>query len=281
MQISVGLPNTLPEADGDLIMNWARRSDEGPFASLGVFDRLAYDSYEPLTTLAAAAGVTDRIRLASTIVIAPLRSTTLLAKEAATIDVLSGGRLTLGVAVGARKDDYDVGEGDYRSRGSRLNEQLKTLRSYWKDPQLGPKPLQAGGPQLLVGGLNDAAFARMARYADGYIHGGGPPQAFARAVEKARAAWSDADREGKPALWGMGYYALGSAAEIEAGADYLRDYYAFAGPFAEKIAAGLLTSPEIIRGFIRGYEEAGCDELLLFPTVANVAQLDHLAEAVF
>lgn len=79
----------------------------------------------------------------------------------------------------------------------------------------------------------------------------------------------------------MGYYALGNVAEIEAGADYLRDYYAFAGPFAEKIAAGLLTSPENIRGFIRGYEEAGCDELLLFPTVANVAQLDHLAEVVF
>ncbi|MDA2933276.1 LLM class flavin-dependent oxidoreductase [Acidobacteria bacterium AH-259-D05] len=280
MQIGVGLPNTVPEADGELIMTWARRSDEGPFSCLGVLDRLVYDSYESLTTLAAAAGITNRIRLASTIVIAPLRSTALLAKEAATIDVLSGGRLTLGVAVGARKDDYDLGEGDYGSRGSRLDKQLKTLRTHWKEGTLGPKPVQSNGPQLLVGGLHDAAFARMARYADGHISGGGPPKAFARNAEKARAAWSDAGREGQPALWGMGYYALGGTAETEAGTNNLLDYYAFAGPFAEKIASGLLTSPEVIRELIRGYEEAGCDELLFFPTVANIVQLDRLAEVI-
>jgi alkanesulfonate monooxygenase SsuD/methylene tetrahydromethanopterin reductase-like flavin-dependent oxidoreductase (luciferase family) len=117
----------------------------------------------------------------------------------------------------------------------------------------------------------------MARYADGYAHGGGPPRAFASAAGRARAAWSDFGRPGRPELWGQGYFALGKE---DAGADYLRDYYAFTGPFAEKVAAGNLTSPGAIRDFVRGYEEEGCDELVLFPTVPDLNQLDRLADVL-
>jgi len=123
----------------------------------------------------------------------------------------------------------------------------------------------------------------MARYADGYVHGGGPPRAFAGAVSRARAAWIDLGRpreDGRPRLWGQGYFALGGEAEVEAGAHYLLDYYAFTGPFAEKIAAGNLTSPQGVNEFVRGYEEAGCDELVMLPTVADIAQLDRLAEVL-
>jgi alkanesulfonate monooxygenase SsuD/methylene tetrahydromethanopterin reductase-like flavin-dependent oxidoreductase (luciferase family) len=116
----------------------------------------------------------------------------------------------------------------------------------------------------------------MARFADGYVHGGGPPRAFARAASEARAAWNDAGRPGQPELWGQAYFALDGTEE--AGAAYLKDYYAFTGPFAEKIAAGLLTTPEGIAELLRGYEEAGCDELILFPTVAQMAQIESLAE---
>jgi hypothetical protein len=117
----------------------------------------------------------------------------------------------------------------------------------------------------------------MARYADGYAHNGGPPRAFARAAASALAAWSDLGRPGRPLLWGQGYFALG---DEDAGDKYLRDYYAFTGPFAEKIAAGNLTSARAIRDFVRGYEEAGCDELILFPTVADLGQLERLAEVL-
>jgi len=126
--------------------------------------------------------------------------------------------------------------------------------------------------------LSDQGYARMVRYADGYVHGGGPPRAFARAADKAYAAWSDTGRPGKPQLWAQGYFALGNDAVKEAGYRYLRDYYAFTGPFAERIAAGLLTSPQAVAQFIRGYQDAGCDELVLFPTVPDLAQLDRLAE---
>lgn len=280
MNVGIGLPNTTAGLDRDLILTWARQADEGPFSSLGVFDRVMYNCYEPLTTLAAAAAITHHIRLATTIVIAPLRNTTMLAKTAATVDALSGGRLTLGVAVGARQEDYEVARVEYSARGKIISEQLRRLRSAWEEEAFGPKSSQARGPELLIGGSSDVTFARVARYADGYVHGGGPPRAFARAAEKARVAWVDAARPGQPRLWGQGYYALGDSDIIEAGANYLRAYYAFTGPFAEKIAQGLLTTPQAIIQFIRGYAEAGCDELILFPTVSDLAQLQRLAEVI-
>src|SRR5260221_8020121 len=202
----------------------------------------------------------------------------MLAKAAASLDALSNGRLVLGLAVGARKEDYDFAGIDYRGRGKRPSEQISTLASIWEDSTICPAAVRPGGPDLLIGGLSDRGYARMARYADGYIHGGGPPGAFARAADNARAAWSDAGRPGKPQLWAQGYFALGDDTIKDAGHRYLRDYYAFTGPFADRIAAGLLTSPQAIAQFMRGYEEAGCDELVLFPTVPGLAQLDRLAE---
>jgi alkanesulfonate monooxygenase SsuD/methylene tetrahydromethanopterin reductase-like flavin-dependent oxidoreductase (luciferase family) len=199
MNIGVGLPNTTPGADGELLLEWARRADAGPFSSLAVLDRLVYDSFEPFAVLAAAAAVTERLRLATMIAIGPLRNTVLLAKQAASIDALSRGRLTLGLAVGARLDDYDVAGVEHRGRGDRLSEQLAYLRGGGGDG-IGPA---VGGLELLVGGSSGQAYARMARYADGYAHGGGPPRAFAGAAARAKAAWSDLGRPGRPRLWGQ------------------------------------------------------------------------------
>src|SRR5207245_11676259 len=105
-----------------------------------------------------------------------------------------------------------------------------------------------------VGGAAGPAFARAARYADGYVHGGGPPRAFATAAARSRAAWADACRPGRPQLWGQGYFALGDA---ERGAAYLRSYYEFTGGFAEKVAAANLVTPQAVKDFVRGYEEEG------------------------
>jgi alkanesulfonate monooxygenase SsuD/methylene tetrahydromethanopterin reductase-like flavin-dependent oxidoreductase (luciferase family) len=278
MNIGVGLPTSTSGISGELLLEWAKRADAGPFSSLGVVDRIAYHNYEPFTALAAAAAVTRRVRLATMVVIGPLRNTVILAKQAASLDALSDGRLTLGLAVGARGEDYQVSGIDSRGRGRRFGEQLEALRDIWEEGKIGPTP-KSPGPHVLVGGSSGEALARMARYADGYMHGGGPPRAFAAAAAKALAAWSDLGRPGRPRLWGMGYFALGDGT-ADAGARYLRHYYAFTGSFAEKIAAGNLTSPGAIADFIRGYEDAGCDELVLFPTVSMVEQIDRLAEVI-
>src|SRR6266566_4661467 len=163
MRVGVGLPTGIAGTDGQLVIEWARRADAGPFSSLGVIDRLVYGNYEPLTVLAAAAAVTRRVLLATTIVIGPLHNTSLLAKVAASIDALSEGRLVLGLAVGARKEDYEAAGVEYGSRGKRLSEQLALLRSLWEEGAIGPKAARARGPELLVGGLSDAGFARLAR----------------------------------------------------------------------------------------------------------------------
>jgi alkanesulfonate monooxygenase SsuD/methylene tetrahydromethanopterin reductase-like flavin-dependent oxidoreductase (luciferase family) len=278
MNIGVGLPTSTPGISGELLLDWAKRADAGPFSSLGVVDRVAYHNYEPFTALAAAAAVTKRVRLATMVVIAPLRNTAMLAKQAASVDALSGGRLTLGLAVGARGEDYQASGIETRGRGRRFSEQLEAIRDIWEEGKIGPTP-KTTGPRVLVGGSSGEALARMARYADGYMHGGGPARAFAGAATKALAAWSDLGRPGRPILWGMGYFALGDGS-AELGTEYLRHYYAFTGPFAEKIAAGNLTSPGAIADLIRGYEDAGCDELILFPTVSSVEQIDRLAEVI-
>jgi alkanesulfonate monooxygenase SsuD/methylene tetrahydromethanopterin reductase-like flavin-dependent oxidoreductase (luciferase family) len=274
MRVGIGLPNSVPGTPGPLLLDWARRAEQGPFTSVGVVDRVAYDCHEPFATLAAAAAVTERVRLVTMVVIAPLRTAGVLAKEAATLDAISGGRLTLGLAVGARAEDYDAAGVPHAGRGARLEEQLGELRDRWEG---GPGP--KASPELLVGGSSDAAFARAARYADGYVHGGGPPRAFARAAERARAAWTDLGRPGAPALWGQSYFALGDDAG-ERGRSFMRDYYAFTGPFAEKIAEDLMTTPQDVAARLRGYAEAGCDELVLLPAVNDPEQADRLADVV-
>ncbi len=211
------------------------------------------------------------------VAIGPIRPAAVLAAQAASLDALSGGRLTLGVSLGARPDDYDAAGASWRGRGRQLSDQLAAMRDIWEGTSVGPRPASAGGPDLLVGGGSGAAFLRAARHADGYVHGGGPPRAFASAAERARAAWTDAGRPGEPQLWGQSYFSL---ADPEAGAAYLRHYYAFTGPFAERVAAGLLDSPKAVREQVAGYAEAGCDELVLLPATSDPSELDRLADAL-
>ena len=277
MRIGIGLPTSTPGASGAGLLAWARRAEEGPFSSLGVVDRLVYDSFDPHVALAAAAAVTSRLTLCTMIAIAPVRRTAILAKQAASIDAISGGRLVLGVSIGARRNDYEAAGAQYAGRGATLSKQLAELRDIWEDEAVGPAPVSDGGPKLLVGGGSGASFQRAARHADGYVHGGGPPRAFASAADKARAAWVEAARPGEPALWGQSYFSL---ADPAAGDVYMRDYYAFTGGFVERIAAGLLTTPEAIREQVRGYADAGCEELVMLPATSHPDELDRLAEVV-
>ena len=277
MQVGVGLPTGVPGTNVELITRWAVQADEGPFASLGVLDRVVYDSIDPIVGLSAAAAVTKRIELVTSILISPLRETSTLAKQLLSLSAMAGGRLTVGTAIGARGDDYANSEFTKSSRGRRLTEQLAQLRTLDGDgairaPGFEP-PLR-----LLVGGSSGAAYARMAQLSDGWIHNGSPPKLFERQRDDARAAWADAGRPGEPEVWSMAYYALGDAQE--AGRDYLLDYYAFTGAFAQRIADAVLTTPLQVREYLQAYADAGCDHLILFPTVPELEQLDLLADVV-
>lgn len=277
VRVGIGLPSAIPGRDPRLLIDWARQAEEAGFTSLGVIDRVTYDSSEPLVALAAAAAVTSRIRLVSMVIIGPLHNPVLLARQAASLDALSEGRLTLGLGVGARTEDYETAGVDYRRRGHILTQQLARIRDHWEDGRVGPQPVSAGGPDLLVGGASPAAFLRAARLADGYVHGGGPARSFAGAATKVRAAWEDVGRPGSPQLWAQAYFGLSDAEAVNS---YLLDYYRFAGPFAQRIADAGLTTATQLTNFIRAYEEVGCDELVLLPTIANLSEVERLASIV-
>lgn len=289
MDIGIGLPNTVPGTTGEQLTEWARRADDAGFSSLGTIDRIVYPNLEPMIALAAAAAVTDRIRLATTILIAPTRiSGAVLAKQAASVQKISGGRMVLGVAVGGREEDYEVAGADFGSRGESFERMLFDIRRTWSgsdassgaahDQGIGPD-VSDPPPRLLVGGQIDAAFRRAAEFGDGWIAGGGTPDMFAGAKAKLDAAWSEAGREGEPRTAALAYYALGDEAEAQANA-YLKEYYAFLGDMADQIAGGAAKDAQTAKGYVEAFEAVGCDELIMFPTSSDPDQVDLLAEAV-
>src|SRR3954463_6687317 len=130
MDVGIGLPNAVRGVDRAGVVDWAVRAERAGFSTLGTIDRIAYPNFESLIVLAAAAAVTERIRLVTDILIAPLRANTaLLAKQAATIDGLSGGRLVLGLSPGGREDDYTVSGLDFGARGRVFDRQLEELEA--------------------------------------------------------------------------------------------------------------------------------------------------------
>jgi alkanesulfonate monooxygenase SsuD/methylene tetrahydromethanopterin reductase-like flavin-dependent oxidoreductase (luciferase family) len=287
VDIAIGLPATIPGTSGSLVLDWARRADAGPFSSLGILDRLVYPNYETMITLAAAAAVTDRIRVMSTILIAPLRRGGVLAKQAATLDALSGGRLTLGIGVGAREDDFRAAPASFHDRARRFEEQLELMRRVWSGQPvsdevgaMGPPPAQPGGPELLIGGYSPTAIRRVGRWGDGYISGGIPdPEQVRQMFDVAEESWRAEGREGRPRLVGCIYYALGPNAN-ERGAHYIRDYYSFFRPAVEGMVRSIPSSTESIRGLFQAFEDIGADELVCWPTIAELDQVDQLAELV-
>jgi len=280
MDVGIGLPATIPGVSGQQIIEWARRAEGRGFSTLGTIDRVVYGNDEPLVTLAAAAAVTGTIKLATTVLLAPLRANAaLLAKQAASVDHISNGRLVLGIAVGGREDDYDVSGVDFHTRGRRFDEQLETFARVWSgEAGVGPAPPR-GRPTVLIGGQADAAFRRAARHGDGWIMGGGAPDQFREGKAKLEAAWEDAGRDGAPRTASLAYFALGDGAE-QAADSYLHDYYGFLGEIADMIASSAATDAETVRQYVAGFTEAGCDELILFPCSPDPEQVDLLADAL-
>jgi len=279
------MPATVSGVTGERLLEWARIADAGPFSSLGIIDRLAYDNFEPLVTLAAAAAVTGRVRLMTTVLVAPLHNTGVLAKQVATLNAISGGRLSLGVGVGGREDDFEVAPASFKDRGRRFEEQLETMRRIWSGEPIdgigpiGPTPRRANGPELLIGGVSSTAIARVGRWADGFISGFGSMEQARRGFSLAQASWSAAGRPGKARFVGGLYFGLGQNATSRAHAHFLR-FYSYMGSQASQLVAYVLTSEEDIIRAIRRCGDIGMDELVLWPTIDETEQLERLGELI-
>jgi alkanesulfonate monooxygenase SsuD/methylene tetrahydromethanopterin reductase-like flavin-dependent oxidoreductase (luciferase family) len=284
VEIAIGLPTTIPGATRDQVLEWARRADAAGFSGLGTIDRLVYPNYEPLIALTAAAAVTERIRLITAIALLPLRAkAALVAKQAASLQALSGGRLVLGVAPGGRADDYEAVGVPFDRRGKLMDEMLDEMKRLWAGEErgfaggVGPD-VSADPPSILVGGQADAAFRRAAAYGAGWINGGGPPEAFARGRDQAAAAFRDAGRTEQPRAVSLTYFSLDADPEQQT-RETIGDYYAFAGEYQAAVIEATAKGEDEVKQRVRGFAEAGCDELIMFPASPDPDQVDKLAAA--
>jgi alkanesulfonate monooxygenase SsuD/methylene tetrahydromethanopterin reductase-like flavin-dependent oxidoreductase (luciferase family) len=290
MKIGMNLPVMVPGLDRDTILQWARRVDVGPYSSLAAGERITFPNPEIMVTMGAAAAATERVRLALTIVVLPMHSPVLIAKQVATLDVISGGRVTLGLGIGARAEDYRaVGATFDARRLRRMEGQIALMRRIWAGENVvegagrpvEPFPVQPGGPELLAGALAPDSVRRAARWADGICGFSFGPSAeeIGSAFDTARQSWTAAGRAKAPRLVTSFWFALGSRAREQLD-EYLTRYLAFMG---QELAAALVpmvttTSAAALRTATRMVEDLGADELILVPTTSDPEEVERVAD---
>ena len=295
--------------DREAIFDWIARIERGPYASLCFGERISFRNPDAVALMAAAAVLTRRVRLVTTVMIAPIHSPVLLAKQCATIDVLSNGRLSLGVGIGGREEDFLATGTDLAlHRNDRLGELVASMRRVWageivvpgaRSP-VGPPPVQKGGPPVLCGAMGPRATRLAARWADGLCgyswgprpEGARPTFALASHVwtlrdmetqfEAARRAWKEAGRERPPRLAVGLWFALGPRGreQIES---HLRRYLNWLAPAEiEPLLpiAGFAGSARELRALLRQIADVGADEVQLVSTALDPDQVEHAAEAI-
>lgn len=296
--IGVALPN-LPGVTPPLIPEFARRIEAGGFDAIWSLDRLVYENPDPLVSLAACAAVTSRVRLGTSILLAPLHPPVVLAKQLATLDLLSGGRLTVGVGIGGRPDDFSGAGVPFAGRGARTAEAIRIMKQVWAGQAIrhrgrhftvecgpvGPAPAQRPRPPVWMGGIQEPALRRVGRIADGFIGtGGAGPEGFRAAWERVRRSLADAGRpvEGFPNAC-LTYFCVADdreQARREAMATLTRYYGPQCTSWYDPERALVFGPPEECARRVRAYLDAGVQHLILVPTTPDVAQVDQVAREV-
>jgi alkanesulfonate monooxygenase SsuD/methylene tetrahydromethanopterin reductase-like flavin-dependent oxidoreductase (luciferase family) len=281
MDIAVGLPSHLPGARRPDIVAWARRAEELGFASVVVTDRFAYDQLEPLSVLAVAGAVTERIKLRTSVMVLPNRGEAApLAKQLASLQVLMEGRLEIGVGVGDRDIDYRLAGAQHRGRHRRLEVMLDEMQAVWAGRDeyelVGPRPPTSGIP-IMIGGTGPNTWHRVAQFGTGWTFAIGSPDDFAAGARGVLEAWGARGRAGRPRLAAQRYFNLGSRHRQEAD-QFLRTYFAFLGPFVDSFIAGTPLDAETVGIVAEAFRQGGADELAFLPTSADPDELEQLAE---
>ena len=279
MRIGIGLPNHVAGVSGAVIGSWARRAEERGFESLTTIDQLLYPSLDSVIALAVAAGATSTVGLVTNVLLAPLYSTPVLAKQLGSLAACAGDRLTVGIGVGSRADDYDAVGVDFARRGRILDEQLVAMRRDWGvNAGLCPAPVQI---PLLFGGRSEATIRRATTIGDGWVAGAlrdfETQSAYAGRI---RAGWQAAGRAGTPQIHASVNFALGTDTTVQRGRDHLARYYGFKPDYAQLNVDDMIHSADDARAAVRAYRDLGFDRLLFHPAVASIDQVDLLADAV-
>jgi len=275
MKIGIGLPNNVAGAPGPLMVDWARRAEHRGFESVTTIDRLVYPSLDSIVALALAAGATTDLALVTNVLLAPLYPPAILAKQLETLALAAGDRLTVGVAVGARADDYLAAGVDFDRRGRLLDEEVTAMREAWRG---APEPVHI---PLLFGGRSRATLRRAATVGDGWAAGAlRDYKGQSEFADRVRAAWREAGRADNPHTHASVNVAIGDEHVAESGRNHLAHYYGFKPEYAKLNVDDIITSSRDARDTVRAYSDLGFDRLLFHPAVASLDQVDRLADAV-
>jgi alkanesulfonate monooxygenase SsuD/methylene tetrahydromethanopterin reductase-like flavin-dependent oxidoreductase (luciferase family) len=292
MKIAMTLPGMDPGLDRRNLMEWVSRVEAGPFSTLAFGERMAFYNPELIALFGACAVLTTRVTLRSTVIVLPLHNPILLAKQLATLDVLSDGRLSVGLGIGGREEDLIAVSADpARARNAALAEEVETMRRVWRGEivvdgllrPVEPKPVQDGGPELLAGAMGPRAIRLAASWAAGLcgFTWSATPAEIAPTFEIAREAWREAGR-GAPKLITGTWFALGDGARDQM-AEHLGRYMNWLDP-AEREAAqkssGFTGDAQQLCDLLRRIEDLGADEFHLVPTSGNPDEVSRAADAV-
>jgi alkanesulfonate monooxygenase SsuD/methylene tetrahydromethanopterin reductase-like flavin-dependent oxidoreductase (luciferase family) len=219
------------------------------------------------------------------VLITPIRNTAILAKESATLDVLSNGRFSLGIGLGGREDDYIAAEATYKNRGKRLDQQLDLMKRIWAGDSLnaaapiGPRPVQPNGPELIMSGFVPKAFERLARYGDGYVSALNDVPTIEKTFRSIERSWREAGRSGKPRLIAQIDIAL-ETRRVGQGRQNILDYYAISPPYDIYKSNTMLTTEQQLRDIIPALEAIGADEVVFFTWSDEIEQIDRIANLI-
>jgi len=290
MKIGLCMPYMTRDYDRERILTWARKIDRGPFDSLSCGERMTGHTFEMNTILTAAAVVTERVRLIPSLYVLPMRSAVMTAKEVASLDVISNGRISVTVGVGGRPNDYRAVGAPFERRHQRLDDQVAQMKQVWRgEPlwdgaeEIGPVSPQGPNIPLYAGAMGPKAIARAAKWADG-IYGCSMPgdrEGHQQIFDMAKDAWKAEGRTGKPYLIGSFWYSLAPNAEAEL-KGYVHAYMKYMGDDVANYMSGAMTrhTPDAIREAIENVRAAGADELLLVPATAHYDEVDRLVELI-
>lgn len=287
------LPVMEPDVSAGVLADWARAVDEGPFSALCWGERIAFGNPDSLTLLGALSAWTERVRLVATVIVPQLHDPVLLAKALATADLLSGGRLTVGIGVGGRHEDYRAVGADPVTQTMRdMAARVAVLKRVWAGEKVtesvepvGPAPVQPGGPPLLVGTIGPKTLRSAAGWADGLagITLDLDVEKQHELFEVARTAWGEAGKP-KPHLATSFWFALGDAAPARAQMHrHLRHYMNWIpGEYVDAMAptTGWAGSEDDLAVALRRFAAIGTDEVYLIPTSSDLDQLHRAAEVV-
>ena len=293
MKIGMTLPVTEPGWSRDILLQWCEKIDKGPFSSLALGERTCFPSPELISTLGACAVLTERVQLVTTVIVLPTHNPVILAKQLATVDVLSNGRLAIGVGTGGREEDYRASATALsQKRITVMESHIETMQAVWAGENrvegslrpVEPFPLQQPHPQLLAGVMGPKGFASAARWADGIcgMSMTGEVSEAENSFAQIRRAWQDAGRADEPLLNTAFWFALGESADRQL-ETHLERYFNWLDPQSRAgmiKAGGFRGTAKGLQDRLKAFADIGTNELLLIPTSIDPEEVDRAAELI-